>query len=144
MLYSHTSELAIRAARFLAFQPPGKLTPVHEVASATGMSKAYLSKILRQLIRARIVRGIRGPGGGVELGRAPADITLWVVRESIEGPLGQHRCVLEQRACSAESPCTLHSRWSPLRAEVQRLLEETTLADLVRQAESKECHVVLE
>jgi Rrf2 family protein len=106
------------------------------------MSKAYLSKILRQLIRTRIVRGIRGPGGGVELGRAPADITLWLVREAVEGPLGQHRCVLEPRACSQESPCALHIRWSPLRAEVQRLLEETTLADLVRQSECKEGHVV--
>jgi Rrf2 family protein len=142
VLYSHTSELAIRAARYLASQPPGKLTPVHEVAAATGMSKAYLSKILRQLIRARVVRGIRGPGGGVELGRAPADITLWLVRESVEGPLGQHRCVLEPRTCSADSPCALHTRWSPLRTEVQRLLEETTLADLVRQVEGKEVHVV--
>ena len=85
MLCSHTSELAIRAALFLALQPPGKLSPVHEIAQGTGLPASYLAKIVRRLIRAGLVRAFRGPGGGLELGRAPQAITLWMVVQAMDG-----------------------------------------------------------
>ena len=49
MLFQHSSELALRAALFLAQQVPGKLSPVHEIAAAAGVSEAYLAKILQRL-----------------------------------------------------------------------------------------------
>ena len=132
MLYSHTSALAIRAALFLALQPPGKLSPVHEIAQGTGLPASYLAKIVRRLIRAGLVRAFRGPGGGLELGRAPQAITLWMVVQAMDGSGQSERCVLGLRACSEESPCPLHLRYFPLRLEIRRLLEETTLASLAR------------
>lgn len=137
MLYSHTSELAIRAVLYLALQPPGQLSPIHTIAKGTGLSQPYLAKILRRLIQARVVRAFRGPGGGVELGRAPEEISLWQVKEAMEGPLRQERCVLGPHACSPLTPCALHERWSPLRAEVRHLLEETTVAAVVREMDSR-------
>ena len=130
MLYSHASELAIRAALYLALQPPGKLTPVYEIAQGTGLRGPYLAKIMRRLIRARLVRGFRGPGGGVELGRPPEGISLWSVVRAMEGPAQAELCLLGLRDCSPLRPCPLHQQWTLLRAEIQRLLEGTTLASL--------------
>ncbi len=127
MLYNHTSEVAIRAALYLVLQPPGKLSPVHEIARATGLPAPYLAKITRRLIRAGLIRAFRGPGGGLELGRPAKAITLWSVVEAMDGPARLEACFLGWRACSEENPCALHARWVPLRAEIQRLLEETTL-----------------
>ena len=132
MLYSHTSELAIRAVLYLALQPPGKLSPVREIARATGLSGPYLAKITGRLIRAGLVRAFRGPGGGLELGRPPESITLWSVVQAMDGATPAERCVLGLRACSTERPCPLHEQWFPLRAGMQRLLEETTLTSLLR------------
>jgi Rrf2 family protein len=131
MLFGHNSDLAIQAALYLALQPPGKLCPVREIAEATGLPGPYLAKIMRRLIRAGLVRGFRGPGGGLVLGRAPDTITVWALVQATDGSTELDRCVLGLGACSGENPCPLHLRWFPLRAEMQRLLEETTLASLV-------------
>ncbi len=131
MFWQHSSELALRAALFLAAQPPGKLSPVHEIAKETGVSGPYLAKILRQLSCAGLVRAFRGPGGGMQLARAPQAITLASVVRAMEGPAHLERCALGLQACSDANPCPLHQRWAPLRAAVERLLEETTLFALV-------------
>ena len=132
MLYNRISQLALRATLYLAFQPPGKLSPVYEIARGTGLSAPYLAKIMRRLICAGLVRAFRGPGGGLELGKEPEAITLWAVVQAMDGPAHEEPCVLGLRACSEQNPCPLHERWAPLRAEIQRLLEETTLESLAR------------
>jgi Rrf2 family protein len=132
VLYRHNSELAIRAVLYLALQPPGKLSPIRQVAQGSNLPGPYLAKILRKLIRSGLVRAFRGPGGGVELGRAPEEITLWSVVRALDPDKQSATCVLGLRACSAESPCPLHQKWFPLRQQIQLLLEETTLAELAR------------
>ncbi|MCL4522291.1 MAG: Rrf2 family transcriptional regulator [Acidobacteria bacterium] len=131
-LCSHASELAIRAAIHLAAQPPGKLSPVHEIAAGTGLPAAYLAKIMRMLIRAGLVRAFRGPGGGVELGRPAHDITLAALVHAVEGELPENTCVMGMGACSEVAPCPLHNQWAPLRAEFHRMLQETSLETLVQ------------
>jgi Rrf2 family iron-sulfur cluster assembly transcriptional regulator len=131
-LCSHASELAIRAAIYLAAQPPGKLSPVHEIAAGTGLPAAYLAKIMRLLIRAGLVRAFRGPGGGVELGRPPDAISLAAVVHAVEGDLPENTCVMGLGACSDVAPCPLHNQWAPLRKEFHRLLQETSLEALVQ------------
>src|SRR5574341_246115 len=111
MLYSHSSELAIRATLYLALQPPGKLSPIRAIAQGAGLPAPYLAKIMRQLVRAGLVRAFRGPGGGLELGRAPGRITLWSVVQATDGAEQTQGCVLGTHACSEENPCVLHRQW---------------------------------
>lgn len=131
MLLSHTSELAIRAALFLALQPPGKLSTVQEIAAGTGLPKSYLAKIVHQLANAGLVRSFRGPGGGIELGRAPEAISLWAVVHAMDGAAEAKECVLGSQICSPGNPCPLHLNWAPLQKKMQKVLDQTTLATLV-------------
>lgn len=133
MLFHRGSELAIRATVFLSLQPPGKLSPVHEIAAATGTSEAYLAKILQRLSTAGLIRAFRGPGRGMELGHAPEKISLGAVVQAMEGAPGPEWCVLGRKFCSGDDPCPLHDRWVPLRTEIQRLLDETTVASLAQR-----------
>lgn len=137
LLGSHASELAIRAAIYLALQPPGKLSPTRDIAAGTGLPAAYLAKIMRLLIRAGLVRAFRGPGGGVELGRPPGSISLSTLVRAVEGERSEERCIMGMGECSEAAPCLLHSQWMPLRAEISRLLEETSLEMLVPAARGK-------
>ena len=132
MLFQHSSELAIQATLFLAQQAPGKLSPVHEIAAHAGVSEAYLAKILQRLTSAGLVRSFRGPGRGMELGRAPDAITLASLIEAMEGVKSSDECVLGLGVCSEENPCPLHKDWIPLHTAIRDLMEKTTLADLVR------------
>jgi Rrf2 family protein len=135
MLYGHAAEVAIRAALYLAARPPGELSPVHEVAKATKLPSAYLSKVIQRLAQAGLVRTFRGPGGGIELGKSPEVITLWSLVRATDGPSDVDRCALGIGNCSPTTPCPLHGRWAPLRENFQMLLEGTTVGALVRELE---------
>ena len=135
MLYGHAAEVAIRAALYLAERPPGELSPVHEVAKATKLPSAYLSKVIQRLAQAGLIRTFRGPGGGLELGKSPEAITLWSLVRATDGSSDVDRCALGIGNCSPGNPCPLHGRWAPLREDFQKLLEGTTLAALVRELE---------
>lgn len=141
MLFQHASELAIRATLFLAQQAPGKLSPVHEIAAHANVSEAYLAKILQRLASAGLVRSFRGPGRGMELGRAPDTITLASLIQAVEGAKAPDECVLGLGVCSEESPCPLHGDWIPLHTAIRDLLEKTTLADLVRAMRERSSQV---
>ncbi len=130
VLPSNASAMAIRAALFLALQPAGKLSPVREIAEQTGLPKPYLAKIIRQLVSVGLVRAYRGPGGGIRLGRSPRAINLWDIVRAIEGSPETEGCVLGLQACSEQNPCPLHYQFAPIRANMRRLLEKTTLASL--------------
>ncbi len=132
MIYSHTSELALRATLYLALQPPGKLSPIRQIARDTGLPGPYLAKITRRLIQAGLVRAFRGPGGGLELGRAPETISLWTVVAAVDAAAPSKSCPLGNEFCSEGSPCPLHLRWWPLEAARRRLLEETTVAAMAQ------------
>ena len=133
MYYGHAAEVAIRAALYLGGRPPGMLSPVQDVAAATELPKAYLSKVIQRLAQAGLVRTFRGPGGGIELGKSPDAITLWSLVHATEGRADADRCVLGIGNCSEVNPCALHARWAPLRDESRRLLEDTTLAAVLRE-----------
>jgi len=133
MLYGHAAEVAIRAALYLASRPPGELSPVHEVAKATKLPSPYLSKVIQRLAQAGLVRTFRGPGGGIELGKSPEAITLWSLVRATDTPADANRCALGIGNCSPSNPCPLHNRWIPLRDEFQKLLQDTTLAMLLRE-----------
>ncbi len=134
IILQRSSELGIQAALFLAQQTPGKLSPVHEIAAHTGASKAYLAKILQRLTCAGLVCSFRGPGRGMKLAQPPASITLDSLVRAIGGAKDEDQCVLGLGACSRESPCTLHRDWVPIDTAIQALLQNTTLADLVKIA----------
>lgn len=133
MLCSHASQVALRAALFLAHQPRGKLSPVWEIAQQTRLPRPYLAKIIQQLMSAGLIRAHRGPHGGVELGKAPEQIRLRDLVRAMDGRSGVEECALGLRACSEGKPCPLHAQWVRIQSETQTLLESTTLAFLLQE-----------
>lgn len=133
MLCSHASQVALRAALFLACQPRGKLCPVREIAHETRLPRPYLAKIIQQLMSAGLVRAHRGPRGGVELAKTPEQIRLRNLVRAMEGRAPAEECALGLRACSERRPCPLHQQWVRIQTETQTLLENMTLGFLLQQ-----------
>ena len=132
MIFHRATEVAIQALVFLAQQPPGKLTPTHEIAAAADVPEAYLAKVLQRLSAAGLVRTFRGSGKGIELGKAPEQIRTSAVVIAAQESLDSDRCVLGLSACSEESPCALHHEWLPHRAAIREMLDRTTIANIAR------------
>ena len=92
------------------------------------MPRPFTSKILRDLVRAGLLKSSRGPGGGYALARDSADVSLLEIQQIIDGVGNLDRCAVGLAACSDDAPCPLHDEFKPLRNAIREYLEETTLA----------------
>jgi Rrf2 family iron-sulfur cluster assembly transcriptional regulator len=132
MILSRPSSYAIRALAYLAVQPPGKLSGVREISDHVHIPGPYLSKILLQLRRGRLLRSYKGIGGGYELALPPHKISLFNVIQCIDGnPL--QSCILEDRVCTLGQECAMHDSWGPVRTQLLSFLQAITMDHLVEQ-----------
>ena len=103
-----------------------------DVAAATGLGLATVSKLLKSLGKAKLVTSTRGAQGGYKLARKPADISAADVIDALEGPVSITDCSASDRHCDFESHCTVGSAWQRINVAIRRALCEITLLDLQR------------
>jgi Rrf2 family protein len=136
MLYSQKCEYAVRALTHLAGRP-GERTQLQEVAADEGIPLPFLGKILLELTRAGLLRSAKGPRGGYELARPAASITLFDVKEAIDGTADLERCAVGLGQCSDAMPCPHHDTYKPLRQAIRSYLERTTLEQMAQALSRK-------
>ena len=124
------ADYAVRAVIELADSSQAAPRKVDEVAQAQAIPVSFLENILTQLRSAGIVRSQRGPEGGYWLAKPPEEVDLARVIRAVEGPLvgvrGQRPEEIEYEG-SAES---LQQVWVALRANLRKVLERVTVADV--------------
>ena len=101
-----------------------------EIATAQDLPRAFLGKIMKDLVRAGMLTSARGPTGGYSLACEPGDICILEIKEAIEGTGELERCAVGLDPCSDDTPCPLHDTYKPLRMAIRAYLQETTLASL--------------
>jgi len=130
-MFSQTVEYALRAVVHLADQAPSART-TDQIATATLVPKAYLSKVLQGLCHAKIVLSKRGLGGGMVLTKTPSDLAILEVVNAVE-PIGRIReCPLGLTAHGVRL-CPLHRRLDSALAMVEMAFRDTTLADILAE-----------
>jgi Rrf2 family protein len=132
VLLSRSCEYALRTAVYLAGAPAGAYTTVRDVSGALRIPYPFLAKIAQALTRAGLLRTLRGPAGGVALARPPGEVPLRDVVVAIDGPAVFRECVLGLPGCGEQRPCPLHAEWAGVRARIEAMLGEATLADIAR------------
>jgi Rrf2 family protein len=124
------ADYAVRAVVELAGSNQESPRKVDEVAKAQGIPVSFLENILTQLRSSGIVRSQRGPEGGYWLSKPPDQVNLAQIIRAVEGPLvgvrGQRPEEIEYVG-SAES---LQQVWIALRANLRKVLEHVTVADV--------------
>lgn len=130
-MLSQTVEYALRAIVFLADRAP-ETTTTEQIAEATKVPTAYLSKVLQSLSRKGLVRSQRGLGGGFTLGKCPDDLTVLEVVNAVD-PLQRIReCPLELSAHGTHL-CPLHRRLDNALELVEEAFRGTTLAEILAE-----------
>jgi DNA-binding IscR family transcriptional regulator len=66
------------------------------------------------------------------LARRAKDIKVKDILLAIEGPDLFDRCIFWSDRCADADPCRMHARWKPVRQQVMKMMEQTTLADLIK------------
>jgi Rrf2 family nitric oxide-sensitive transcriptional repressor len=128
---SQTVEYALRAVCYLASQSPAPQTTA-QIATATLVPAAYLSKVVQNLNRAGVVRSQRGVGGGVSLVKTPDQLTLLEVVNAVEPIQRIHACPLGL-ASHGVRLCPLHRRLDSALKTMEEAFRSTTLAEMLSE-----------
>jgi Rrf2 family protein len=129
---STRGDYASRALLSLALHADSGPTSVRDIAERTALPQPYLEQILLALKGAGLVRSKRGVGGGYTLSRAADEISLAQIISAVDGPIqaGDFGEPHTDGACDHEGQCVLLAIWGDVGAEMRRLLEGYSLADL--------------
>ena len=136
MQITRASDYAVRVMIHLAGLPPNSTVQQAELSRATEVSGHFLSKVLQQLVRARLIRSQRGSGGGYGLAVESGNVTLLQVVEAIEGPVRLNKCLDEGPSCERKSWCPAHAVWAEAQMAIVRVLGGTSMAALADRATS--------
>lgn len=137
MIYSRSSEYAIRAFVHLAQVPDGKYAMVKNIAEQEEIPAHFLAKILQQLARKGLLRSSKGPTGGFILRVPPDEVSLLQIVEALDGLGDYEKCASGLAECNDQAPCGMHDSWKALRSRIMEYLERTTIADVVKALEQK-------
>jgi Rrf2 family transcriptional regulator, nitric oxide-sensitive transcriptional repressor len=130
-MFSQTVEYALRAVVHLADHAPLART-TGQIATATLVPKAYLSKVIQGLCRANIVQSKRGIGGGVALVKSPTKLTILDVVNAVEPIARIRQCPLGLKNHGVRL-CPLHKRMDNALAMVEAAFRQTTLAEVLAE-----------
>lgn len=129
MRLSLQTDYALRTLMFLASRK--ERATIAAVAEFFQISATHVAKVVNQLSRFGFVRSIRGIGGGIELARAPKDITVGAVVAAFEGNLHLLECVGTDNVCVIESYCKLRNVLTKAEKLQTDYLNSIRLSDVV-------------
>ncbi len=138
MRISATEEHGLRCLMHLAeAHAAGRGTTIAEIATAQGMTPAYVAKIIAVLRRGGLVWTARGARGGLRLAKSPEAVTLGEALQVLSGqPVRLRPCVEDAstRNCGQTDHCNLRDVWRSLNGHIREVLETVTLASLASSA----------
>ncbi|HUR53837.1 MAG TPA: Rrf2 family transcriptional regulator [Gemmataceae bacterium] len=130
-MFSQTVEYALRAVVHLAFESPDPRT-TDQIAEATKVPKAYLAKILHNLVKKGVLNSQRGLGGGMTLTVPPEVLTILDVVNAVEPIRRITTCPLDLPTHGVRL-CPLHRRMDDALEHVETAFKNTTLAEILAE-----------
>jgi Rrf2 family protein len=124
------ADYAVRAVIELAGSSQAAPRKVDDIAQAQGIPVSFLENILTQLRSSGVVRSQRGPEGGYWLAQPPSEVSLAQIIRAVEGPLVGVRGQRPEEIEYVGSAEKLQQVWIALRANLRKVLEEVTVADV--------------
>ena len=129
------AEYGLRAMIILAkgFKPTNKnkqvvLFSVKSISEKENISFDFLEKIISQLEKAKLVKGIKGVNGGYSLATSPSNISVRDILNALEGFDRISNCPF----CPRNKKCIAKSAWLKINASLAKTLEGIKLSQLVK------------
>lgn len=114
-----------------------KAVILRSVATEEEISIRYLEQIIIPLKIYKLVKSIRGAGGGYTLAREPSEITVCQILEALEGSCGLVDCVEDQDFCDRVPSCAAYEIWSEASRRLKDYFQSVTLQSVLDIHEKK-------
>lgn len=127
--------LGLEAVVDVAYHGGSEPVQSQDIARRLGLPRRYLEQVLQQLVRAGVLRGVRGPKGGYRLARERRRVSVGEVVRVVQGmeePVGEDTGASE----SALGLRVIGPFWDEVEQDLMARLDSVTIEDLCREAES--------
>ena len=94
-MISTKGRYALRVMLDLAEHGNEGYIPLKDIAKRQDISDKYLESILKSLVKQKMLKGLRGKGGGYQLTRTPAEYSAGEILEVAEGSLAPVACLMK-------------------------------------------------
>lgn len=133
MLVSTKGRYALRIMLELAQEEKGSYLSLPAIAKRQDISEKYLESIVSVLVKAGLVEGMRGKGGGYRLSRPLKDYSVGEILRLTEGSLAPVSCLeMGENACPRANCCQTLPMWEKLDGLINGYLDSVTLEELVK------------
>lgn len=133
MKLSTKGRYAVTALADIALQGDDALVSLADIAERQDISLAYLEQLFVKLRRAGVVDSVRGPGGGYRLASGAEGTRISDVMSAVDERLNAMGCEGGGGpGCGGSAGCLTHNLWEQLSAHVYVFLNQTTIADVVK------------
>ena len=134
MMISTKGRYALRVLIDMAEHQTDGYVPLKEIAARQEISEKYLESIVKELVKAHVLAGLRGKGGGYRLTKTPDQYTAGYIVRLMEGSLAPVACLDEHSApCARAGQCRTLPLWKGLNDLVNDYLDQYTIEDLMKK-----------
>ena len=126
---------SIEAVLYIAYNSAYGPISSKEIAEKQGLPSRYLEQIMQKLVRAGILRGVRGPRGGYLLARERRRITLGEICEVLSTEdEGEEE---DKFTCTPLGDKIVMPLWQRINDTIMTTMREVNIAELCDQALAK-------
>lgn len=108
-----------------------------DIADDEDVSIRYLEQIIIPLKLSRLVKSVRGAGGGYVLAKSPSEIKLYDILQALEGPICLVDCIDDDDYCDRVPYCTTIKIWREATYMLRDYFQKKTLQNLIKISKKK-------
>ena len=143
MLISTKGRYSLRVMVDLAEHRADGYIPLKTIADRQEISEKYLESIIKLLVRAKLLEGLRGKGGGYRLNKAPDQYSVGSILRLTEESLAPVSCLEPgAAACPRMAACRTLPLWRGLDRLIGDYLDNVTVADLMQRDAEGDDYVI--
>ncbi len=128
---------ALEAVVDIAYNTTADPAQAREITKRQGIPQRYLEQVMQKLVRAGVLKGVRGPRGGYRLARERRRITVGEIVRVVYGTEKTSRDMQGMEAGSELAEKVIRPLWSDVREGFMRDMDNITIEDLCRRAHAK-------
>ena len=109
---------------------------IMSISERQHISESYLEQLIRKLKMAGLIKSIRGAGGGYQLKKDAAAISVGEVLKALEGDIEPVSCggFREDETCEVADACVTKYVWKRLNETIEDTLNSIMLSELVEDS----------
>lgn len=121
-------------ANLAAHYETGDVVSISKISEEEDISNKYLEQIISSFVKADLIKGVRGKGGGYRLVKEPSTVTVYDIATALGEDFTFIKCTFDPNYCGRQSKCATKDLWKEYSDLSRDLFKRYTLDTIVDRA----------